>query len=67
MDYTTALNNFFNSLKNNKDYIRYEELIDNEFNLTDSEREELEMIIDRLDYLRDMFEGETTEYNERYD
>lgn len=67
MDYTTALNNFFNSLKNNKDYIRYEELIDNEFNLTDSEREELEMITDRLDYLRDMFEGETTEYNERYD
>lgn len=67
MDYTTALNNFFNSLKNNKDYIRYEELIDNEFNLTDNEREELEMITDRLDYLRDMFEGETTEYNERYD
>lgn len=67
MDYTTALNNFFNSLKNNKDYIRYEELIDNEFNLTESEREELEMITDRLDYLRDMFEGETTEYNERYD
>lgn len=67
MDYTTALNNFFNSLKKNKDYIRYEELIDNEFNLTDSEREELEMITDRLDYLRDMFEGETTEYNERYD